>query len=278
MLTVAAALLVLATPSAFEVTKDLEYRNVADQSLKADFYKPAKPLANPAPLIIAVHGGSWSGGKKEDMASICEALANQGFAVATVSYRLSPKHRWPAHIHDVQASVRYFRANAAKFGVNPDKIGMVGVSAGAHLALLTAFSPRWETAPADNPTVSSGVKCVFNIFGPVDLTQDFNPALAGLVSQQVMGIKYDPKNEVIIRQGPISHISKTSPPVFTIHGDKDQVVPVKQAYRLDEAMKANGREHTLRIVPGMGHNVDVQNPECAKALTEATEFLKKNLN
>ena len=261
-----------------EITKDITYRTVGGTTLQANFYKPAKPMKEPMPFVVVIHGGSWISGNRADMAALCSGLADQGIASATISYRLAPTNKWPAQIEDVQAAVRFFRANAAKYNISADNFAISGASAGGHLAMLAAFSDPWEKNPAENGSVSTKVSCVLNLFGPTDLTEDFPTASASMISQLVLGKKYDKSDADIKKVGPIAHIKKGAPPVFTIHGDADQVVPVKQAGRLDDALKAVGTESVVKIIPGMGHTIDTGNEECVKALSDAITFLKKNLS
>lgn len=260
-----------------EVQKDIVYRDVEGTQVKADFY-PAQ-LRNPAgdPFVIVIHGGAWIGGQRQDMAVVCENLAKLGISSATVSYRLAPQHKYPAQLDDVQGAVRYFRANAKKYGINPTKIGALGASAGGHLGLLLGFTDTRDSLAKDNPKESSRVQCVVNFFGPVDLTQDFNKAIASYISMQVTGKPYDPAGEATKSFSPINFIDKKSCPVFTIQGETDQTVPPKQANRLDDALKAAGIEHHLRMIPKMGHTIDLTIPECDKAVKESVEFLAKHL-
>lgn len=279
-----APLLVLALAPALHspaaaVTKDIVYRTVDDTGIKADFYYPDQPLANPAPFVLVIHGGSWTSGKKEDMGPLCEALAQKGLASATVDYRLSKagKNLWPVHIQDVQSAVRYFRANAEKYKINPNKFGVTGASAGGHLALLVGADNNWEPDAKDNPKTPENVIAVLNFFGPTDLSQDFSPAIANIVCSQVLGKKYDPADKDVINLSPVSHLTKQMPPVFTIQGDADPVVPPKQAVRLDDALKALGVESVLVKVPKMGHEFPMQNPDFVKALEQGLDWMKSKL-
>lgn len=259
------------------ITKDIVYRTVDGQEMKADFYYPEKPLAEPVPFVVVIHGGAWIQGQRQDMSGVCEALAKEGFASATVSYRLSPKSKWPAHIEDVQAATRFFRANAAKYKIDEKNFGATGASAGGHLALLLGMTDSWEKNSKDFPEVSSSVKAVLNFFGPTDMTKDFNPGIAGLLCQQIMGKKYDPTDPDLVKLGPLNHITKMAPPTFTIQGDADTTVPPKQSERLNDALKAVGVESTLKVIPKMGHEFAMGNEAFTSALSEAMVFLKKHL-
>ncbi|QYK54151.1 MAG: alpha/beta hydrolase [Fimbriimonadaceae bacterium] len=260
-----------------EIQKDIIYRDLDGSQIKADFYPPALRNPDGDPMVIVIHGGAWVGGQRQDMALVCENLAKYGFASATISYRLAPQSKYPAMLDDVQGAVRYFRANAKKYGINTTKMGALGASAGGHLALLLGFTDTRDATAKDNPTQSSRVQAVVNFFGPVDLSKDFNTAVASYLSMQVTGKQYDPAGEAIKSFSPITFIDKKSAPVFTIQGDADTTVPPKQANRLDDAMKVVGVEHTLRVIPGMGHEIKLTIPECDKAVKESVEFLTKQL-
>lgn len=260
-----------------EVQKDLVYRTVGEVQVKADFYPPLVRPAGPAPFVLVVHGGGWTGGRKEDMAEICRALSQAGVASATVQYRLAPRHRWPAQIEDVQAAVRYFRSNAAKYGIDGERMGAIGASAGGHLSLLLGTVETLERDTRDFPGVSSRVQAVVNIFGPTDLANDFDLNIAGFVSMSVMGVAYDPEGAVVRQFSPVTHVTAASAPVFTIHGEEDRLVPVEQARRLDRALRAAGVEHVMRLIPGMGHEISQENAEARQAIQDSAAFLLRHL-
>jgi acetyl esterase/lipase len=270
MFAVLASALVLSLGVA-EVKTDVTYKTVGGRDLKLDLYLPAKPAAEPVPCVVVIHGGAWMSGKREDMAGFCQGLAAQGLAAATVQYRLAPSDRWPAMIEDCADAVRFLRKGSAGYGLDPARFGAAGASAGAHLSLLLAFKEGW----ADGP--SSRVSVVLNLFGPTDLGQDFTEGLRNMVSQAVVGKPYAEAGAEIKALSPVTYVAKGVPPVFTIHGDKDSVVPVRQATRLDEAMQAVGAKHEMRIIPGMGHAAEMTRPEFTAALSEAVVFVKDAL-
>ncbi len=253
------------------------YRDVGGTPIKADFYPAAIKNKDGDPFVLVIHGGAWIGGKREDMSALCEGLAKANISSATISYRLAPGSKWPAQLDDCQAAVRYFRANAGKYNIRPDRIAAMGASAGGHLSLLLGFTDTRDKLTLDNPLVSSRVQAVVNFFGPVDLSKDFPEGFANYLSVQVTGKPYNVEDELLKSFSPYFAINESSAPVFTIHGDKDAVVPFKQAERLDEALKKANVFHELRRIPGMGHEIDVKNPECVNALTDAVKFLNRQL-
>lgn len=263
--------------TASAIDKDIVYRNIGGNQVMADFYTPE--LRNPKgdPFVLVVHGGAWTGGKRQEMAILCEALAKAGIASATIDYRLAPQSRWPAQIDDCQAAVRFFRANATKYGLNTAKVAAAGASAGGHLSLLLGFTDTRDTKDPDNIKESSRVQYVLNLFGPTDLAQDFDPNVAALVSFQVTGQKYDPASETIKSFSPVNFVDAKSAEVFTVHGLADTLVPPKQAQRLDEALKKHDVFHVTRMIPGMKHEYNPGIPEFMKAMEEGIKFLSERL-
>jgi acetyl esterase/lipase len=257
--------------------KDVVYSVVGGAQIKADFYAPELRNAKGDPFVLVVHGGGWTGGKKEDMSVICEELAKRGIASATVSYRLAPQSKYPAQLDDVQTAVRYFRANKTKYGIRTEKMAAAGASAGGHLSLMLGFKDTKGQKLAEYPNESSKVQYVLNLFGPTDLKYDFDKTVASLVALQVTGVQYDPNGESTKNFSPVTYIDGSSAEVFTIHGQADPLVPVMQAKRLDEVLAKAGVKHTMRLIPGMKHEVNMEIPEMAKAVDEAFAFLVDRL-
>lgn len=253
---------------------DITFKTVKGQELKADFYPAKSAEAGARPFVVVIHGGAWIQGKRQDMAEFCQALSTEGFSSATVQYRLAkPDSLWPSQLEDVQDAVRYFRGNAAKYDIRPERIGAIGASAGGHLALLLGM----KDAPVGTPPISSKVQAVVNLFGPTDLTQDFQPVLVQLIARQVLGKAPADAGEAMRQFSPVVQANKDSAPVFTIHGTADPLVPVIQASRLDEALKKVGVEHVLRLIQDLGHEDPHLKPGGKEALAEAVSFLNKHL-
>lgn len=254
------------------ITKDVVYSTVDSKELKADIYRPADSETKDLPFIIVIHGGSWMSGKKEDMASLAEAFAQAGMVAISINYRLAPASKYPAMIDDSRVALAFFRKNAAKYHLNASRVGSAGASAGGHLALLLGYTD----SPADLEN-GKRVSAIFNLFGPVDLSQDFSAALGQLMSQQVLGVKFEESAASIKAMSPITYVDAHSSPTFTIHGDKDTLVPVRQATRLDEALKANHVQHVMEIVPGLGHQDPSPIPGGKEAVAKGIEFMHGHL-
>ncbi len=143
--------------------------------------------------------------------------------------------------------------------------------------MLLGMRPTRDTATTFYPKESSQVKVVFNIFGPYDLSQDFDAGLAGLLSFQILGKPLSESADAIKDFSPSTSLAKGVIPIFTLHGDADKTVPIKQSQRLDEKMKEVGGIHELVIIPGMGHNIDQKNVKVMEAVQRGIDFMKKYL-
>ena len=262
------ALLLQADPP----TTCIVYREVDGQRLMMDLY-PAAGRSAKAPVVVVFHGGAWMSGGRQDMSALCTALSQNGMAAATVDYRLAPRNKWPAMLEDVRASVRFLRANAERFRIDPDRVGAAGVSSGAHLALMLGFSDPWP----DVAEGSSRVVAVLNLFGPTDLTKDYSPFVAQAMSEQVLGKELADATEDIRAFSPVTYITGDDAPVFTVHGKADLLVPSVQAERLDKALRGVGVAHTMLLVDGMEHGIEIDHKVEMEAVSEGVAFLRAML-
>ena len=253
----------------------VEFKTVGETHLQMDVYSPSELHTN-MPCVVVVHGGAWIGGKREDMKSVCEALAAQGMVAATVAYRLGPKDKWPAMIEDVQDAVRYVREHAKDLNVDPSRIGAAGASAGGHLSLLLGTVDGWPDGNSAGKT-SSKVRAVLDLFGPFDLSQDFEKNLSSLICMQVLGKRLEDAAAEIKDFSPCTYLSKDDAPVFAVQGKDDPLVPFKQAERLNEAYSAIGVPHEVRFVEGMKHGIDPSDDKQKQALADGIAWLKAQL-
>jgi acetyl esterase/lipase len=233
------------------IHRDLVYKTVNGAVLTLDLYCPEK-VSGPAPVIVWIHGGGWrSGGKKQCPAVV---LVPDGYAVASIDYRLSSTAPFPAQIEDCKAAVRWLRANAAKYNLDPDRIGVWGMSAGGHLAALLGTSGGVPelAGSGDNMEYSSRVQAVCDVAGPVDLL-----ALTELGPKRMLAIEGllggSPEKDKATSASPLHFVSKDDPPFLIVHGEGDRVVPVEQSQRFYEELKKAGVNATLKILPGVGH-------------------------
>jgi acetyl esterase/lipase len=259
--TLAAVLAGLPLPSsaqdangAIETHKDIIYAQVGAHSLKLDLYIP-KGVARPMPVVMWVHGGGWRMGNK-DIPWIMP-LVPLGFAVASIDYRLSQEAIWPAQIHDCKAAVRWLRKNGPDYGLDPNRIGAVGASAGGQLVALlgtTADHPELEGTEG-SPGVSSAVQAVCDFFGPTnftDLSRDYDVSQTNFVAE-LLGGPIVKKWAEAQSASPVFYVSSRACPFFIAHGDQDKIVPVEQSIEFADALKKAGVPTTLIIVKGGGH-------------------------
>src|ERR1041385_9059131 len=156
------------------VQNDIEFANPDDQHLLLDMASP-KDGKGPFPAILCIHGGGFRAGDRHGYDGLIKKLAERGYVAVTVEYRLSPKFQFPATVYDVRAAVRWLSANAKKYRIHPNRIGVPGGSAGGHLAQflgVTMGVPEFE-GNGGNPKQSSNVSCVVNYFGPSDFTKSY---------------------------------------------------------------------------------------------------------
>lgn len=272
------------SPAAVKLEGPITYATVDGQPLQLDLARPAEG-EGPFPALVFIHGGGWRGGHRIGYAKAIEAAAQRGYVAVTVSYRLTKAdasgklvHQFPEQVHDVKCAVRWLRANAEKYKVDPKRIGATGGSAGGHLSLMLGLTDASAKLEGDEGygEQSSRVQAVVNIFGPTDMphlhktSQGAAPILEGF-----LGGKPDDKPEAYKASSPIEYVSKDDPPVLTIHGTADTLVPPDQAERLDQAMRNAGVPHTLMLLQGQGHGF--QGEMAAKAANASFAFFDKHL-
>ena len=258
-----------------KVDTDLVYSRPPGFELKMDIYRPNPSVATKAAVVV-IHGGAWIGGNKRDMKALCEALSRQGLLAASVQYRLAPKTRWPGFYDDVQTAVRYLRENAAKLGIDPNRIGASGASAGGHLALMLGFTETRDPKASEYSRHSSRVRAVLDIFGPTDMTRDY-PRSNDTLFQAVLGTTKSESGAAIKAASPVNFIDRRTAPVFIIHGTADPVVPVAQSKWLESKLRANRTLVEARYIEGMKHEIPSTNAEVMKAMQEGISWLKTQL-
>lgn len=241
------------------IERDVKYGAAGERALLLDVVRPRETPKEPMPVVVFVHGGGWAGGDRKQGVPLLVPLAEEGYFCVSVGYRLTGEAIWPAQIHDCKAAVRWLRANAKKYHLNPDKIGAWGGSAGGHLAAMlgTSGGVKELEGSSGSPGQSSRVACVLNWFGPTDLVAAWkDPTVAGWVKALLDKLAGGPaaeKLEVLRAASPVTYVTKDDPPILTMHGTKDAIVPIAQARILDEAMKKAGADSTLVVVEGGGH-------------------------
>jgi acetyl esterase/lipase len=269
---------------------DLTYSTVDGEPLKLDLVVPAGP--GPFPLVVCYHGGAWKYGSRKDLSksvingldfvggergSLLDLLAAKGFAAASVSYRLAPAAKFPAQIIDAKTAVRFLRANAKQYRLDPDRVAACGFSAGGHLACLIATTPGVsDFAGPDFAEQSDRVTCAVNFFGPTDLSlYADSPGVEKAYMLPLLGAAWKDRPEAFRKASPVEYAGKTTCPVLTIHGTADVIVPVIHAERFHAKLTAAGADSTLVTVKGKGHGWG--GPTATETTDTMCRFLAANL-
>jgi acetyl esterase/lipase len=255
----------------------IEYSNPDGQHLQLNLARP-KSGEGPFPAILCIHGGGFRAGKRESYDAQCVRLAERGYVAATITYRLAPKYPFPAAIHDTKAAVRWLRANARKYHIDPQRIGVTGGSAGGHLAQFLAVTGDVKEFEGDggNPTESSRVACVVNVYGPSDFTKSYGKSVdAAEVLPLFLGGNLENARALHIKASPLYWVTPNAAPTLCIHGTDDKYVAHEQAEWIVEKLKAAGVEAELLTLVGAGHGFKGKDAETAEKAMIA--FFEKHL-
>jgi acetyl esterase/lipase len=247
-------------PAGVTAVRDLEYGRAGAKVLHLDLYLPANS-GKPLPLLVWIHGGAWRSGAKDGDVIPMLPLATNGYAMASVEYRLSQEAIFPAQIYDCKAAIRWLRANAAKYNLDPGRFAAMGASAGGHLAALVGASGGVAALEGDVNDLkeSSRVQAVVDWYGPADLLQigipssDIKHNEPGSPESQLIGGALLEHKDKAAQASPVTYVSKESPPFLIMHGDSDRSVPFNQSELLLAALKKAGVDATLIPEKGIGH-------------------------
>jgi len=235
---------------------DVVFGKGGDTDLKLDLAMPADG-AGPFPAVVCIHAGGWVGGKRQEMSQTIHALAGRGYVAVSPDYRLATAQaRFPAQVEDCKAAVRWLRANAVKYNIDPDHIGAVGFAAGGHLACMLGVTDKEDglDGAGGNADVSSRVQAVVSFFGPTDLTaKDWGPGVSERNLVPLLGGTADEKPEAYRKASPLTYAGKDAAPLLLFHGAVDKMVPVDQSRRLAEKVASAGGAAELVVVEGEGH-------------------------
>ncbi len=235
-------------PAGFRALRDLDYVGSGNQRQMLDLYLPEAKSEKPHPLVVYIHGGGWEAGSKDE-ADVLVGLIKGGtpYAGASINYRLSNQAQWPAQIFDCKAAIRWLRAHAQEYNLDPDKISVFGISAGGHLVSMLGVSGGVKELEGDlgkHLDQSSRVTCVMDFCGPSDfLTFGGNGSIIdpddpkGALAKLIGGPLKDRREEGR-KASPVTYITPDDAPFLIIHGDKDTIVPYSQATEFETALKA----------------------------------------
>lgn len=272
----------------YEVEPNIVYRIADNYEAKLDVYRPAA-ATRPAPVVMVIHGGGWIAGSKEQRVLEMMPYLQMGFAAVNVEYRLAQVSLAPSAVEDCRCALHWLFVNAKKYNFDPNRVVLQGGSAGGHLVLMTGmltpaagFDRGCWTEQDDVWTKSPGtdkdprVAAIVNWFGISDVVDELHgPNAKGYA---VIWLGDQPNaDEIARRVSPINYVSKNVPPIITIHGDNDQLVPYAQSVRLHKALAAAGVINQLYTVPGGGHG-GFSAEQNQKAWAAVRDFLMKNVS
>lgn len=253
------------------------YATVDGNALRLDAYLPAGGAESNGAGVLVIHGGSWSAGARSDLPQWDGWLARQGFAVFDVDYRLAPQPNWQTATGDIKCAVAWVKRHAASFGVSPDRLALLGRSAGGHLALLAAYSVAdarlpsvcTEEAAGAEPVSSrpagEGVRAVVSFYGPTDLLWAYDHPANRLVIDGPATLRRfvggDPQASGEIRErfylaSPVAHVNGRTPPTLLVHGGHDQLVRSENTRLLGRKLEEAGVPHEELFIPYAQHGFD----------------------
>jgi acetyl esterase/lipase len=230
---------------------DVVYGKGGDQELHLDIAR-RKDLKKPAPCIVAIHGGAWRAGDKAQLRNLCVKCAEMGYVAATVQYRFCPKNVFPAQVEDTKCAVRFLRASAEKYQIDPKKFGSIGFSAGGHLAMMLGVTSKSDGLEGEggNPEQDSRVQAVIAFFGPTQLDADDLPIASQFLVKDLIGGTPQEKPEAFKKASPVSYVSKDDGPILIFQGTQDPLVPHSQAYKMTDAMTKAGVPGRVELFVG----------------------------
>ncbi|HSU68441.1 MAG TPA: alpha/beta hydrolase [Tepidisphaeraceae bacterium] len=272
-------------PAGVRIERDVKYGDAPGVANLLDVYLPEKAEGE-LPLIIWIHGGGWQAGDKAGCPAV--GMVGRGYVAASLNYRFSQEAIFPAQIEDCKGAIRFLRAHAKEYHIDPNRIGVWGASAGGHLVALLGTSgsaKEIEGTVGGNLDQTSRVEAVCDWFGPTDMSRFWEEAGTGNIFKpnpakspidKLFGGPVSEKKDLVAKANPLTFVSKESAPFLIIHGDHDKLVPVAQSQILNDALKAAGVESELVVLEGAGHG----GPQFTqpKVLKQIADFFDKHLN
>lgn len=257
-----------------DVQRDVEFANPDGHPLRLDVYQPRDSMQREpqrdaasrrlSPAVIVIHGGSWSGGVKSDFATYNRWLASGGRVVFDVEYRLaSGAQRFPAQVMDIKCSIAWVKSHAAQYRVDPERLALMGRSAGGQLALLAAYTANDPTLqPNSCNAQETSVRAVISFYGPTDLAWDYtHPGRPDVIDtphvlENYLGGSPASAPQAYASASPIEHVSAQSPPTLFLHGGHDQLVLAENVERILPKLAAAGVSVTYVYLPWATHGFD----------------------
>ncbi len=251
------------SPEGVRRISGIDYAGTGNPRHQLDLYLPENPKSDgPLPVVCWIHGGGWRQGSKDRARLVVDLVATGRFAGASLGYRLSGEAQWPAQIHDVKAAIRWIRANAGAHGIDPERIGLWGSSAGGHLVAMLGVSEgvdHLEGEVGPHLDLAAEVTCVVNYYGPSDLLSmnrqgsRMDHDAADSPESQLIGGPVQENPDRARDASPLTHVNAGDRPMLLVHGTEDPLVPFEQSVVLEQALEKAGVTAILLTVDGAGH-------------------------
>jgi acetyl esterase/lipase len=261
------------SPATVAVQANIPYADTKDPHQTLDLYRPMVPNGpGPRPVVVYIHGGAFkSGNKAMGAREVAGLVAGGEYAGASINYRLSGQATWPAQTHDCKAAIRWIRAHAREYNLNPDRIGVIGDSAGGHLVAMLGTSGGVAELEGDvgpHKGVGSQVTCVVDRFGPTELlTMGGDHDSPGSPESELIGGPLQQNKDKARAASPITYVTRDDPPFLILHGTRDPLVLFGQSERLAAALKQAGASCRFIPVEGAGHG-GFRNPEVPRRVRQ----------
>lgn len=261
--------------------KDIVYKDDNNVPLSLDIYSAKKQLRSGSPVIIYVHGGSWVYGDKSIptiISPLLQSLQEEGFTIISTSYELLNENiTLDKQIQDVKDTIRWVYQNKDEYNFNTDKIGLIGISSGAHLSLMAGFTDNNEfKGDADLQSYSSNVDYIIDLFGPTDLT---TLPLDEVTFDLNKVLKANPNlNELLPKYSPINYTKSNLPETLIIHSKDDPIVPYSNSEELNRKLIESGNKSELLLFETGGHDLTTISQEDAFNFgIKVLNFIVKNM-
>ncbi|MGG3283794.1 alpha/beta hydrolase fold domain-containing protein [Paenibacillus solani] len=266
-----------------EPMQNIVYGKATDGvELKLDVW-PAKENSKNTlkPAIVLVHGGGWVSGDKGEVPHWNQWLNDLGYTVFDVRYRMPPHAGWKDEVGDIKSALGWVLENADTYKINPQKINLMGQSAGGNLAMLAAYSMGNTQLPPSTNVPEVHVNSVINLYGPADMTLLYKNSTSidyvqGVMEQYIgdSPSQFSDRYKIL---SPINYIQGNTPPTITLLGTGDRIVPVEQGEILDKELAVKGVDHEFYLLPKVDHAFDI-NPGSLStqfAREKVTAFLQR---
>lgn len=258
------------------VENDITFAKVGDQELQLDLARP-KDLPGPFPALVFIHGGGWRAGSRHHLRPQIKDFATHGFVCATVSYRLAPQHPWPCQIEDCKTAVRFLKANAAKYHIDPKRFGAIGYSAGGHLSCLLGVMDKQDGLEGkEYLDQSSKVQAVVSFFGPTDFSlyaKDESAQKSFFIP--LLGASFQEKPELYRQASPITYVRKNAASFLFFHGTRDPLVPIEHSHRMAAKLKEMDSKAEVYVLENYGHGWGGE--KLQETLAKSLKFFKETL-